>query len=923
MSDKDKKEGMEAVPSPFPADLGSIKAELPGPDAARRGKALMGSIPRRYMLLGAAGAALAVAANPAKALADWGSPGNLWTYIEFSGWDSTSSHDFGSNGTINNDYFTANYNAQGNTYTPWYEWKMWSVNWLGAAMNLDLKVDYINELFTHITYRPTVAALSQVSNRSQGWQISPEDDCRYELLYSLNKGASPKTAISATFDMDTTSDWVKAYGYSARVYTDWNNFSAPVYYTNFEQWGKSWEITWRRGYDVREVWSKMTGAWWYFWTPEYGQDGARTYGATRWITYDVTKAEATRNSNGDRPTRGVEWAGRIVTISPAFNQKMGVYCGNGVDAAAQGASIGIWDDVNALNRAWYCYLNTTGTEDAAAWAVTNPWKGTISFKNLFQAVAGSGSRWLDQKDVWVGKNSGSAAQIWSGSSTRAGQCFWISTKGGKQYIISDGTGCMLNRCSGGTANGTNLQFYTGGTGNDYASDHNAWVIKDLWYRLRDGKSLTISNPRGAGKPAMIGDTLTCSNAKDATIPYGIPSGKSLGYVYHWMLLEPGDDGKWINDQVCVMGQANLSCYGDLPLEQPVLNHLGAMRQGQNLGAFKLYLKGSSLDGGIQYRVRNGSKNWEGWAQNGSWAGKKGSNNRITGLQVKLTGAIAAKYRVAYRVGSTSGGWGSWVDDGNTAVSKDHGIEALAVRLIPRSVSDGQSLKVTTGMIGKRIACITRAYLDGDAYFLGYAGTATAISVASHIRVYYHADGELMFTQTNVNPLTAFSVSADGVAACKRDGCDGITAFYTDPNYKNAWVNGTKTSSQDMHLYCRNKVSVTVDLVDESRDYFREHQPYEESVLAETFDLGFFPHKAATRTQLYYKDAFVTATAEAELPSRVWVEAMGPKEVPRIEGLYGSKSAKHTDPAKKTFTLTGSLKLYTAFKTPWYDGFAAS
>ena len=51
--------------------------------------------------------------------------------------------------------------------------------------------------------------------------------------------------------------------------------------------------------------------------------------------------------------------------------------------------------------------------------------------------------------------------------------------------------------------------------------------------------------------------------------------------------------------------------------------------------------------------------------------------------------------------------------------------------------------------------------------------------------------------------------------------------------------------------------------------------------------------------------------------------MGPKEVPRIEGLYGSKSAKHTDPAKKTFTLTGSLKLYTAFKTPWYDGFAAS
>lgn len=821
----------------------------------------------------------------------------------------------------------------------WHAWNQWNSSWtqnvdqlLGAGVKVNLRVSFATALFYRVDVWCLVSAFSSVNNgmRHLGWQTSPEEDSAYSLYRNFD-GAGSQLAASTEYDLNTNSDSSKtvhsgAAGNSER--TDW--------WTDYESWSNTPICTFymRRGTSKRSMWFGLGTHMWY-WFCNIGHGG--TYHGDKnsggvWFHADGLTATV--------PTKtidpGLQYCGRFLKVRSAASDGAGqyLYSGDGKNLLSNNTSVGMWSDGEQYNRQWFLSPMATGGTDAKSWSNGNPWRTCLRMKNAFNMKTSGG--YLRASGGGPTSNKSITAVTYALDKTAA-EGVWVFNSGGKHFIATDCSGHLLDRKNGSSANGQTVQFHSNGQDNDAAHKDKSWVLEQVWYKLRSGKSLAVSGLTNG--VASIGSKLTCASPRAVTYPDD--SARSYAsYDYKWVALDSFDSGAWLSDSVVVYARCRTD-FGTFA-EMPCDNYAGTFGVGGTLYGVHLRIPYTTLSGTIKYRMRKLNGAWGAWVEGNkgdsgtgsdAWAGSKTSAYQMDQMQIVLTGDLAKKYDVWYRVCYKSDAVGGFVKNGATAGGGGGIISCIGVRLIPKSIYTGQSITVTEDLADKKLACWTRMFFTGcesgmvnpsrDIWVLGSVVTAVKPKVASHIRVYYHADGELMFTQTNVNPLTAYTTSADGVAACKRDGCDGITAFYTDPNYKNAWVNGTKTSSQDLHLYCRNKVSVTVDLVDESRDYFRKHQPYEESVLAETFDLGFFPHKAAARTQLYYKDTFETATAEAELPSRVWVEAMGPKEVPRIEGLYGSKSAKHTDPAKKTFSLTGSLKLYTAFKTPWYDGFAAS
>ena len=167
----------------------------------------------------------------------------------------------------------------------------------------------------------------------------------------------------------------------------------------------------------------------------------------------------------------------------------------------------------------------------------------------------------------------------------------------------------------------------------------------------------------------------------------------------------------------------------------------------------------------------------------------------------------------------------------------------------------------------------------------------------------------------------YTLSADGIAACKRSGCDGITEFYTDPDYKTKWAIDSVTGNDSIYLYCRNKCTVREALVDESKGFFEQHAPSTDAGQTSAWDSSAYPSKSALKGQVYYGDTVKPEDA-CDMPEAVWVDYMGAREVPRVRGGYGSREAKRTDSPKTAFTVKGNMTIYYAYDLPRFDGFTA-
>ncbi|MBR1905463.1 MAG: L,D-transpeptidase family protein [Clostridiales bacterium] len=94
------------------------------------------------------------------------------------------------------------------------------------------------------------------------------------------------------------------------------------------------------------------------------------------------------------------------------------------------------------------------------------------------------------------------------------------------------------------------------------------------------------------------------------------------------------------------------------------NLSGSVGKKRTLEALQIKLK-SSTSGKIQYRTHAYKKGWGAFKTNGKTSGKKGY--KLDMIQIRLTGALAEKYDIYYRVHvRTSNGWLDWAKNGEIA-----------------------------------------------------------------------------------------------------------------------------------------------------------------------------------------------------------------------------------------------------------------
>ncbi|MDT2756595.1 GH25 family lysozyme [Enterococcus asini] len=112
---------------------------------------------------------------------------------------------------------------------------------------------------------------------------------------------------------------------------------------------------------------------------------------------------------------------------------------------------------------------------------------------------------------------------------------------------------------------------------------------------------------------------------------------------------------------------------------------GTTGQAKRVEAIKLSLANTS-QGGIQYQTHVQDIGWEStWKSNGQISGTTGKRKQVEAMKIRLTGNMAAKYDIYYRVHSERFGWLNWAKNGAEAGTQGFGyeVEAYQVQLVPK------------------------------------------------------------------------------------------------------------------------------------------------------------------------------------------------------------------------------------------------
>ena len=95
-------------------------------------------------------------------------------------------------------------------------------------------------------------------------------------------------------------------------------------------------------------------------------------------------------------------------------------------------------------------------------------------------------------------------------------------------------------------------------------------------------------------------------------------------------------------------------------------------------ALRVSIDNAKVSGGIQTRAHVANIGWQGWTT--GTAGTTGRSLAMEAVQIKLTGELANKYDVWYRVHSADYGWLGWAKNGASAGTEGYGKAAQAVQV---------------------------------------------------------------------------------------------------------------------------------------------------------------------------------------------------------------------------------------------------
>ena len=96
-------------------------------------------------------------------------------------------------------------------------------------------------------------------------------------------------------------------------------------------------------------------------------------------------------------------------------------------------------------------------------------------------------------------------------------------------------------------------------------------------------------------------------------------------------------------------------------------------------ALQLGLSRQKVSGSVEMNAHVAEIGWQGWRT--GTCGTTGQSRAMEAVQIRLTGELAQRYDVWYRVHSAEFGWLGWAKDGESAGSQGYGRAAQAVQVV--------------------------------------------------------------------------------------------------------------------------------------------------------------------------------------------------------------------------------------------------
>ena len=121
---------------------------------------------------------------------------------------------------------------------------------------------------------------------------------------------------------------------------------------------------------------------------------------------------------------------------------------------------------------------------------------------------------------------------------------------------------------------------------------------------------------------------------------------------------------------------------------------GTTGSGKRLEAFRISYDSSLGSGGISYASSVKGQGWQNEVTTGNISGTIAQSKPLEALKIRLTGAVANKYDIYYRVHSSNIGWLGWAKNGEAAGTgnSDTKIEAYQVHIVLKgSIAPGATL----------------------------------------------------------------------------------------------------------------------------------------------------------------------------------------------------------------------------------------
>lgn len=222
---------------------------------------------------------------------------------------------------------------------------------------------------------------------------------------------------------------------------------------------------------------------------------------------------------------------------------------------------------------------------------------------------------------------------------------------------------------------------------------------------------------------------------------------------------------------------------------------------KELQAFKIDLNNEGVSGDILYQAYNAGTGWQEKVSSGGVAGSTTADRLIEAIKVELTGDMASKYDVYYRVLTGQTGWLGWAKNGEPAGKVGFGseIKALQVRLIAKGGSAPSSnispyIEVSKAPDTAKVAYITHVQTYGWEVAEAYDGLTSGTSGQSkrlegivirnntgipgsieyqvHCQTYgwmdWESDGQMAGTSGESKRLEAIRIKLSGEVAEKYD-----------------------------------------------------------------------------------------------------------------------------------------------------------